>query len=166
MTRVVLVVAVAEGGVIGAAGGMPWHLPDDLKRFKRLTMGHPMIMGRKTWESIGRALPGRTSIVVTRQRDFRAEGAEVVATLDDALSLARKLDGDVAFIIGGGEIYKQALPMADAIEMTRIHAHYDGDVRFPDFDEEAWRETSREDHETADGLGYSFLTLERRGRHA
>lgn len=156
---VVIVVAAAENGVIGAAGKIPWHIPEDLKRFKALTMGHRIVMGRKTWASIGRALPGRESVVVTRQAGFRAEGARVVASLDEALEGAT---GDV-FVIGGGEIYREALPRADRVELTRVHAKVEGDVTFPALDPTAWREVAREPRSqtTPQPLAYDFVTYER-----
>lgn len=159
--RVVMIVAMAENRVIGASNKLPWYLPEDLKRFKRLTMGHPMIMGRKTWDSIGRPLPGRESIVVTRQHDFRPEGATVVHSLDAAIEHARTKGADAAFVIGGGEIFRQALPRADALELTLLHRDVEGDVFFPEIDPAEWREVAREEHSQEDGLRYSFLTLDR-----
>jgi dihydrofolate reductase len=149
-----LIVAVAENGIIGNQGKIPWHIPDDLKRFKRLTMGHPIVMGRKTWESIGRPLPGRENVVVTRQESYHAPGAVVVRSL--AAALVGRTD---AFVIGGSEIYKEALPLADRIELTRVHASYDGDASFPRLGSE-WREISKEAH--SDGAPpFEFVTLER-----
>lgn len=152
--RVVLVVAAAENGVIGREGKMPWHIREDLQRFKRLTLGHPVVMGRKTWESLGKPLPGRVNLVVTRQPGYQAEGARVVASLDDALALAAK-DDPLVFVIGGGEIYRQALPRADRVELTRVRQRVEGDATFPDLGPE-WRETAREEHD-----GYAFLTYEK-----
>ena len=155
---IILVVAAAGNGVIGKDGTIPWRLPEDLKRFKALTLGHIVVMGRKTWDSLppkNRPLPGRRNIVITRDADWKAEGAER-ATLEAAL----KLDGDI-FVIGGGEIYRAALPLADRIELTEVHREFKGDAVFT-FDPESWREVAREDHITAEGLGYSFVTLERR----
>lgn len=126
---VTIVAAVARNGVIGRNGDLPWHLPEDLRRFKRLTMGGTLVMGRKTYESIGRPLPGRTTIVVTRQADWSAEGVEAAGSFDEAL--ARAGDGDV-FVVGGAEVYRQAMAVADALEITEVDAEPEGDVRFPE----------------------------------
>jgi dihydrofolate reductase len=151
---VTLILARAENGVIGKDGAIPWHIGDDLKRFKALTLGKSIVMGRKTWDSLPRKpLPGRRNIVVTREADWRAEGADAMA-LDMALALA-----DV-FVIGGGEIYRAALARADRIELTEVHRAFDGDARF-DFDTAGWHETAREGHATPEGLRYSFVTLKR-----
>jgi dihydrofolate reductase len=137
-----LIVARARNGVIGTRGAMPWHLPEDLAHFKRTTLGHCIIMGRKTWDSIGRPLPGRRNIVVTRNRQWQAAGAEAAASLDAALALCGSVD---AFVIGGGELYAAALllPVA-SIYLTEIDAEFDGDARFPPLQAGRWRETSRE----------------------
>lgn len=136
--EVVIVVAMARNRVIGRDGGMPWQLPSDLKRFKALTLGKPVIMGRKTWASIGRALPGRLNIVVTRDPDFKAEGATRVASLDEGLALAgRQAEASGAgeiCVIGGGEIYRQAIGLADRLEVTIVEADIDGDTMFPAID--------------------------------
>lgn len=126
---VTIVAAVARNGVIGRDGDLPWHLPEDLRHFKELTMGGTLVMGRKTYESIGRPLPGRRTVVVTRQPDWSAEGVETASSLEDAL--ARAGDGDV-FVVGGGEIYRQALERADVLEITEVHTEPDGDVFFPE----------------------------------
>jgi dihydrofolate reductase len=137
-----LIVAMDRNRVIGAGGRLPWHIPEDLKRFRRLTLGHHVVMGRRTWESVGRPLPGRTNIVLTRQPGFRAEGAYVVSCLDDALRLAA---GDTeVFVIGGAEIYVLALPRADRAYVTEIDAAFRGDVWFPPLPANEWREVSRE----------------------
>ncbi len=161
--KITLVVAMAENRMIGRAGGLPWRLSGDLKFFKRVTMGHPVIMGRKTYQSIGRALPGRRNIVITRDGTFSAEGIDVVAGLDEALELCRTTDVEEAMIIGGGEIYAQVLPRADRIYLTEVHDMIDGDTRFPPIDPAEWREVARERQqpETEDGPAYSFVTLER-----
>jgi dihydrofolate reductase len=154
-----LIAAVARNGVIGAGNTLPWRLPADLKRFKQLTMGHVLVMGRKTWDSIGRALPGRTTIVVTRQAGWRAEGAEVAGSLDEALARA---NGREVFVAGGAEIYAQALPRADRLHLTRIEGDFEGDVRFPAVDFTRFRLIDRERHE-ADGAfphAYEFQTYE------
>ena len=153
---ITLVLAVAENGVIGSHGAIPWRISDDLKRFKQLTLGKPVVMGRKTWDSLPKKpLPGRTNIVVTRRHDWTAEGAVVVHSLDDILAGS----SDVS-VIGGGEIYREALPHADRIELTEVHRDFAGDALFV-FDRSQWRETAREDHVTPDGLSYSYVTLNR-----
>ncbi|MFL6090405.1 MAG: dihydrofolate reductase [Aeromicrobium sp.] len=136
---VTLVAAVGANGVIGVDGDLPWRLPEDLKHFKALTLGHPMVMGRATFDSIGRALPGRTTIVVTRNPEWSADGVEVAPDLDSALARAHELDGDI-FIVGGGQIYAQALDsgLVDLMVITRVAAAPDGDVRFPPVDWERW----------------------------
>jgi dihydrofolate reductase len=156
-----LIVAMSRNGVIGRDNGMPWHLPADLAHFKRITLGHPVIMGRRTRESIGRALPGRRNIVVSRTTGFVAPGAEVVATLDDAW---RAVAGsDEAFVIGGAQLYAAALPAADRIYLTEIDAEIPGDTTFPPFDRAGWRQTLLGD-QPADGRNpfrLRFLLLER-----
>jgi dihydrofolate reductase len=157
--RVFLVAAVAANGVIGAGGKLPWHLPEDLKQFKALTLGHPVIMGRKTWESLGRPLPGRENIVVTRTTGYDAPGASVAASLEAALALCA---GEaVVFVIGGSELYAAALPVADGLVLTEIHRDYKGDTRFPEFDRKAWRETQRKPQSGADGLRFDFVLYEK-----
>ena len=160
MNRAVsLVVARAENGVIGRDGSLPWHIPADLKRFKALTMGKPMIMGRKTFESLPGLLPGRRHIVLTRDAGWQAEGAEVANSTGDALREAG--DGDVA-IIGGAQIYALFLPLANRIELTEVHAEVEGDTLMPHIGDE-WEEIARESHDAADGRpAFSFVTLERR----
>ena len=160
MTALALIAAVARNGVIGGRNTLPWRLPADLKRFRALTTGHAVIMGRKTWESIGRALPGRQNIVVTRQPGYAAEGALVHASLDGALS-AVTLPAPV-YCIGGGELYALALPRAATLFLTEIDRNFDGDTRFPDFDRAAWREAAREEHRAPEGFAYAFVTYERR----
>ncbi len=145
--RVSIVVAVSENGVIGRGGGLPWHLGDDLRRFKQLTMGHTLVMGRRTWESIGRPLPGRRMIVVTRQADYRADGIETAAGIDAALRLAEAAGEDEVFIVGGAEVYATALPLATRLHLTRVHADVDGDTRFPNVDWSQWRQVSSERHD-------------------
>lgn len=157
--RVYLVAAVAANGVIGAGGKLPWHLPEDLRHFKALTLGHPVIMGRKTWEAIGRPLPGRENIVVTRAAAYEAPGAHVAASLDAALALCA--GEPVAFVIGGGELYGAALSVADGLVLTEIDRAYPGDARFPEFDRRAWRETQRKPQTAADGLRFDFVLYER-----
>ncbi len=144
---VTLVAAVGANGVIGVDGGLPWRLPEDLAHFKALTMGHPMIMGRATFDSIGRALPGRTTIVVTRNPDWSADGVETAPDLETALQRAAELDDDI-FIVGGGQIYAQALDagVVDLMVVTRVAAAPEGDVRFPPVDWERWTPVVRIPH--------------------
>ncbi len=162
--RIHLIVAMSKDRVIGNAGGIPWHLSEDLKRFKAITMGHPMLMGRKTWDSIGRPLPGRESIVITRRRDFSAPGATVVHSLDDAIAHAQARGATDAFVIGGGEIYRESLARADVLHLTVLHTAVEGDTTFPEIVEKEWRETAREEKTQAGDLPmrYDFVTLERR----
>jgi len=156
-----LIAAVARNGVIGANNALPWRLPADLKRFRSLTTGHSIVMGRKTWESIGRPLPERQSIVVTRSPRYAAAGALVVTSLDAALAAAT-LPAPV-FCIGGGELYRAALPRADALYLTEIDRDFDGDASFPAFDRRVWRETARESHtsDSPDGFAHAFVTYRR-----
>jgi len=156
-----LVVARADNGVIGAAGAIPWRIPEDMKRFKAITMGKPVVMGRKTWDSLPRKpLPGRTNIVITRDRVWRADGAVVAASVEEALALAEREGPKEIAIVGGAEIYRLALPHANRIHLTEVHASPAGDIVLPPFGAE-WRETAREDAVTPDGLAYSYVTLER-----
>ena len=156
-----VVVAASTNNVIGADGGLPWRLPEDLKRFKEITMGKPIVMGRATWESIGRPLPGRRNIVITRQADYEADGCDVVASIEAALQLVA--DADEVMIIGGGKIYEQTLPMADRIYLTRVHATVEGDTFFPELDDGEWREVGRESYPAQEGREHAFdiLTLDR-----
>jgi dihydrofolate reductase len=157
--RVVLVAAVADNGVIGVDGQLPWHLPEDFAHFKRTTVGHVVVMGRKTYESMGRPLPQRTNVVVTRQSGWSADGVVAVCSLAAALDEAARHDGDV-MVIGGGEIYSQALPLADAQVLTEVHLSPVGDAHYPEFDREQWREVRREPHEH-DGVRFDFVWWER-----
>jgi dihydrofolate reductase len=150
---ITLIVARATNGVIGRDGKLPWHIPADLKRFKALTMGKPMIMGRKTFDSLPGLLSGRRHIVVTRDRDWTAQGAEVAHSAKAALALA----GPEAFVIGGAEVFVLFAEHADSFELTEVHQEAEGDVTMPAPDPAQWHETAREDHD-----GYSFVTLERR----
>ena len=156
MTRVTLIAALGRNRIIGRDGTMPWHLPEDLKHFKALTMGHPMVMGRKTFDSIGRPLPGRRSIVITRDREWRVPGVEVAHSFDEALDLAGPADR--VFVIGGGEVYAVALPFADHLELTEVDAEPEGDTWFPEWDPAQWREVARDQRD-----GYAFVSLERAG---
>lgn len=161
--KIALVLAMADNGVIGHAGKIPWRIPEDMRRFKALTIGKPVMMGRRTWDSLPRKpLVGRKNIVITRDNSFRAEGAVVVHSLDDALAAARKAGANEASIIGGAEIYRAALPVADLVHLTEVHAEPAGDVRMIPFDRAIWRETMREDHSGEAGHGFSYVTLERR----
>jgi dihydrofolate reductase len=156
-----MIVAASANNVIGADAGLPWRLPEDMRRFKEITMGKPMIMGRLTFETIGKALPGRRSIVLTRQADYAKEGVDVVATVAAALELAG--DAEEVMIIGGGKVYEQFLPMTDRIYLTRVHEEFDGDTFFPEIDEDEWRIASSEPMPPNDQRPFSisFQTLER-----
>jgi dihydrofolate reductase len=157
---ITLIAARARNGVIGRNNQMPWKIPGEQAYFKRMTMGHPIVMGRKTWESIGRPLPGRRNIVVTRNRAYTAPGAEIARSLNDALSLAS--DADEVFVIGGGQLYAEAMPRARRLLLTEIDADFDGDTFMPPPDRAQWRETSREDHPPTNdrAFGYSFVVYE------
>ena len=158
MSEIVLVLAIARNGVIGKKGAIPWHISDDMKRFKALTLGHTVVMGRKTWDSLPRKpLPGRTNIVITRQADFAAEGAVVAHSLDEALALAGAENPVEIMVIGGADIFAAALPRAGRIHLTEVHATPGGDVVLPGFDSHRWREVSRQPA----GPTHSYITLER-----
>lgn len=165
--KISLIVAVAENGVIGRNGALPWHVPSDLKTFRRLTLGKPVVMGRKTYDSIGKPLPGRDNIVVTRDAGFSAGGTERAASVDDALDIARRKATergvDEIMVIGGAEIFALTLPLADRIYLTRIHARPDGDVTFPEPDPGIWREVSRSPlpPDARDDATATLLILER-----
>jgi len=162
-----LICAMAENRVVGRNNSLPWHLSEDLKYFKRTTMGSCIIMGRKTWESIGRPLPGRTNIVITSNPDYEAEGARVVGSLPAAIKLAESIsliDGsEEAFVIGGAGIYQAALPLANRFHLTRVHAQVEGDTLLADFDETQWQEVERQDfqHTDSNPYDYSICILER-----
>jgi dihydrofolate reductase len=159
--RISIVVAVAANGAIGKDNALLWRLPDDLKHFKAITMGKPIVMGRKTYDSIGRPLPGRTNIVISRQADLEIPGCIVVASLDDAMKAA----GDVpeVAVVGGADIYRQALPLTNTVYLTEVHATLAGDVFFPKLTDSQWREAHREEHAADERHAYpfSFVTLER-----
>ena len=167
MIRLALIVAAAENGVIGRNNALPWYLPEDLRYFKRVTMGKPIIMGRKTFESIGKPLPGRANIVITHNAGYQAQGVSVVHSLAEALELARdiaRLDGaEEVVVIGGADIYRAALPHADRIYLTEVHASVEGDAVLPAIDWTRWRETCREHHaaQTPRDFDYSFVCYER-----
>ena len=163
MSAITLVLARADNGVIGDAGRIPWRISDDMRRFKSLTVGSPIVMGRKTWESFPkRPLPGRMNIVITRDKEYVAPGAVVVHSLDEALERASQGMPDAIMIVGGAEIYRESLPGATRIELTEVHGNFQGDTVMPEFSKSDWREITREDHSTADGLRYSYVTLVRR----
>ena len=157
-----LIVAASRNNVIGNEGGLPWHLPDDLGHFKRLTMGKPVIMGRRTFESIGRPLPDRRNIVMTRQADYSAKGCEVVSSVDEALELVHGTDE--VMIIGGGQVYRDFLQRADRIYLTRVQADVEGDTHFPEIDEAAWQMVRSQHHAADERHAYEFdlLVFERR----
>ncbi|HEY3808495.1 MAG TPA: dihydrofolate reductase [Steroidobacteraceae bacterium] len=159
--RIALVVAVADNGVIGRAGTLPWHLPDDLRFFKSVTMGKPMLMGRRTFESIGRPLPGRRNIVLTRGTPDLPAGVELVASLEAALALVA--EAPELCVIGGATLYAQTLPQAQRLYLTRVHATVDGDVRFPPWIASDWRELERSEHpaDARHAYAFSLLRLER-----
>lgn len=154
--RVVMVAAVARNGVIGLAGDIPWSIPEDLKHFRATTRGHTVLMGRSTYESIGHPLPYRTNVVVTRQPDWSADGVLVAHSVEEGLELARGLEGDV-MVIGGGEIYREAMPHATHQILTEVDLEPEGDTHYPDFDRDAWIEERREPHD-----GYAFVWWARR----
>jgi len=154
MTRVTMIAAVGRNGVIGDGASMPWHLPDDLRYFKRRTMGHPMVMGRRTFDTMG-VLPGRRSIVITRQPDWHHAGVETAHSLAEALVLAGP--GDEVFVVGGGEIYREAMPYAVRLLVTEVQQSTEGSVTFPPIDPDVWLETSREERD-----GFAWVCLERR----
>ena len=165
--QIVLLAAIAENGVIGRGNALPWRLKSDMQHFRAVTMGKPVVMGRKTYLSIGRPLQGRTSIVVSRDRAFAARGVVVALTLEAALAAARG-DGlrrgtDTVVIAGGGEIYAQAMALADRLVITEVHGCVDGDAYFPVIDRNIWCETAREEHQPADQdeAGFAFVTYER-----
>lgn len=159
---VVLVAGLGRNRVIGNDGWMPWRLPLDLKRFKAITIGKPMIMGRKTFEAIGKPLPGRRIIVVTRDPSWSAEGAETAASLEAALALARAGEPEEIIVAGGGEIYALALPLADILRLTWVEMEPQGDTWFPPVDPETWHETAREDHPAEDGRpAFAFVDYAR-----
>ena len=161
MSRVSLVLARADNGVIGANNAIPWRIADDMKRFKAITMGKPIVMGRKTWDSFPKKpLPGRSNIVITRDTKWRADGAVTVHTFQEALARARSEQPDEIAVIGGAEIYRLALPHADTVHLTQVLGNFKGDVTMAPFGPE-WRETAREDHTTPGGLRYSYVTLRR-----
>jgi dihydrofolate reductase len=156
MTNLSLIVAFANHNVIGINNTLPWHLPEDLKRFRALTTGHHIIMGRKTYESIGRLLPGRTTMIVTRNKDYKVEGALIAHSLQAAWILAAS-DAE-PFMIGGAELYKEGLKLATKLYITQVHADFAGDAFFPDIDLNQWQESEREAHISDNGLQFDYVT--------
>ncbi len=159
--RVSVIAALARNRVIGIENRLPWRLPEDLAHFKALTLGHPILMGRKTFESLGRPLPGRTNIVITRNPDYRPEGCRVAGSIAAALALCA--DENEVFFIGGAELYAQTIPLADRLYLTEVDVEPQGDAWFPDYDTSAFREVSRESHtsEKGDRLRFDFVVYER-----
>lgn len=169
MIGLAIIVAVADNGVIGRDNALPWKLSEDLRYFKRMTMGKPVIMGRKTFESIGKALPGRTNIVISRNSAFTAEGIKVTSSFGEALHLAEQAvshdGGDEAVVIGGSAIYRAAIPLAERLYVTEVHASVEGDALLPPIEWSEWREVSREHHNAqgANPHDFSFVRYERVG---
>ncbi len=172
--KISIIGAMGEDRAIGAGGKIPWHLPADFRHFKELTMGHPIIMGRKTFASIGAPLPGRTNIVITRDPDYRAEGIIVAPSLEDAIAVAGRSEGGAggagaageAFIIGGGQIYQLAMPLADTLYITEVHGTFpDGDAFFPEIDPNVWILASKESHtkDEKNPYDFDFLVYRRKG---
>jgi dihydrofolate reductase len=157
--RVTLVAAVGDNGVIGDAGAIPWHIPGDFAHFKALTLGHALVMGRATYESIGRPLPGRTTVVLTRDPAWSADGVLVARDLDEALALAASVSDEV-FVVGGATVYAEALARADAQVLTEVHLSPEGDTRYPEFDRAGWIEKRREQHLEAE-IPYEIVWFER-----
>ncbi len=157
MSRLVLIAAIAENGVIGSDGGMPWHYAEDMRHFKETTMGHPVVMGRTTYESIsgqlGGPLPGRTNVVLSRSNPDLPEEVVLVHSIEEAIAEIEKLD-DTGYITGGAAVYEQFLPHADEMVLTEIHEAYEGDTYFPEWDESEWREVERDEHEAFDFVRY------------
>ncbi|MET4696335.1 dihydrofolate reductase [Endozoicomonas lisbonensis] len=168
--KIAMIAAVAENNAIGINNKMPWYLPGDLRYFKAVTMGKPIIMGRKTFDSLSKPLPGRTNIVITRDADWHHEGVKVVHSLDEALALAEDIalinGNDEVMVIGGAQIYKQALDKADRLYLTKVYQSFEGDAFFPDINESDWLETARQDMQSEDEepLTFSYLVLDRKAQ--
>jgi dihydrofolate reductase len=160
MAIINVIAAMAQNRVIGINNTLPWRLPADLQHFKALTMGHHLIMGRKTYESIGKPLPGRITVIVTRNPEYHVEGCVIATSLDAAITACG--DDPEIFFVGGAELYAQILPRADRLYLTEIQAEYDGDAHFPAFDRALWTESARQVHVSPDGLGYHFVIYQRR----
>ena len=161
MEKVTLIAAAGENNELGKDSDLVWHLPDDFKRFKKLTTGHYIIMGRKTFETFPSLLPNRTHVIITRKKDYNPQGTIVVHSLEKALEVAK--EDPQPFVIGGGEIYKLSMEKADVIELTRVHGTFEADTFFPEIDEEEWKLTAREEHAADERHNYAFtyLTYER-----
>lgn len=159
MVKLSVIVAIAKDGVIGVNNTLPWHLPEDLKRFKALTMGHHIIMGRKTYDSLGRLLPGRTTVIVTRNADYQIEGALIANSLEQAIAMCH--NDDEVFLIGGAELYQTGLGLADKLYITEIDLAVAGDAHFPQLPVGQWKETTRETHVSEKGLKFNYVTYER-----
>ncbi len=159
-----MIAAVAQNHVIGRKNDLPWHLPDDFAFFKRKTSHHPIIMGRKSLESLGKPLPNRTNIVITRNKGLQAAGVTIVHTLDEAIAAARSINQEEIFVIGGAEVYTMALPVATTLYLTEIHRDYEGDAYFPEVDKREWNEVSRVPHAADERheVGFDFVTYERK----
>jgi len=159
---VTIMAAIAANNALGKDNQLIWHLPADLKRFKKTTLNHAVIMGRKTYESLGKPLSNRTNIIITRDKNYKAEGCVVVNSLKKALKIAAEVDEN-PFILGGAEIYKQAMPFTDKLDITFVHHQFDADVFFPEIDKTIWKETSRENFKADENnkYDYSFVTFER-----
>lgn len=153
-TKISLIVAVAKNGIIGTGGTMPWHITEDFAHFKAVTLGHSVIMGRKTYESIGRPLPRRRNVVISRNQTLRIEGCEMATSLEEAIAMCE--GEEELFVIGGGEIYRQAMPMADKLYITHVDVVVEGDTRFPEIDPALWEEISREEFERGREFGHPF----------
>ena len=160
MTKLSSIVAIANNRVIGVDNTLPWHLPEDLKRFRALTMGHHIIMGRKTYDSLGRLLPGRTTVIVTRNPNYKVEGALVANSLEAAIALCK--GDDEAFLIGGAELYQDGLKLSNRLYITQIDLSVTGDAYFPEYSLNEWQEISREAHVSEQGLSFSYVTYERK----
>lgn len=163
--QIVIIAAAAENDVLGKDNDLIWHIPHDLKRFKRLTLGHAVIMGRKTFESMPKALPKRQNIVITRKKDYHAENALVCHSMAEALSIAQ--DDDTPFIIGGGEIYREGMNWANRIELTRVHQTFEGDTYFPKIDPKVWEIIAQENHpiSTENKIAFSYITYHKKQQH-
>ncbi len=159
--KISIIVAVAEDNVIGGKRKLLWHISNDLKRFKSITMGHHLLMGRSTYESIGRALPGRTSLVLSNDKDFKAEGCFTFQSFEEAVEFAKQRKEEELMIVGGGQIYRLALPIATRIYMTKVFRKYEGDVTFPEINEGEWKEILKEPHLESDPP-FEFRILERK----
>lgn len=156
-----IVVAYASNRCIGRDNDMPWHLPSDLAHFKRVTFGHPIVMGRKTWESLGRPLPGRPNLVISRDPSYQADGATVYPSLEAAMAAAQQLNTDMVCIIGGAQIFTAGLAIADELIATEIHAEFEGDTFFPELDAQQWQEVARQPQPIENGYHYDFVRYDR-----